>query len=58
MPLTLCPNCRLPVNASAQSCPLCTEALAKSTATNHVPMAAAAVAVVATTLALVARRWA
>ena len=58
MALTLCPNCRLPVNTSAQSCPLCTETLAQTTATRNVSVAAAAVAVVATTLALVARRWA
>ena len=57
MPLTLCPNCRLPVNASAQQCPLCTASLIEARA-RHVPIAAAAIAVVATTVALVARRWA
>ena len=58
MALTLCPNCRLPVNTSAQQCPLCTASLTEARTTRHVPIAAAAVAVVATTLALVARRWA
>lgn len=58
MPLTLCPNCRLPVNSTVQSCPLCTASVSPVASTvRQVPMAAA-VAVVATTLALVARRWA
>lgn len=58
MALTLCPNCRLPVNASAQRCALCTAELEKVSANRTMPVAAAAVAMVATTLAFVARRWA
>ena len=47
MALTLCPNCRLPVNTSLVSCPLCTASLASSSPTRHVPVAAAAVAILA-----------
>ena len=56
MALTLCPNCRLPVNTTVQSCPLCAATIAKSSAVRHVPVAAA-VALLAT-LAVLARRWA
>ena len=59
MALTLCPNCRLPVNRSAQRCPLCTKSIPNvATRTRNVSVAAAAVAVAATTVALVARRLA
>lgn len=57
MALTLCSNCRLPVNTSAQSCPLCGAARAQSMTQRSVPIAAAMLAVVAT-LALVVRRHA
>ena len=57
MALTLCPNCRLPVNTSLESCPLCTASLASPSPVRHVPVAAAAVAIVATA-AMLARRWA
>lgn len=57
MPLTLCSNCRLPVNQSAQHCPLCGATRSPSAAQRGVPIAAATIAVVAT-LALVARRMA
>lgn len=53
MPLALCPNCRLPVNTSAQSCPLCTASLSRRT--RHLPVAAA-VALVATLAVLTRRR--
>jgi predicted amidophosphoribosyltransferase len=56
MALTLCPNCRLPVNRSAQSCPLCTATLSTPATVRHVPVAAA-VALLAT-VAVLARRWA
>lgn len=54
MALTLCPNCRLPVNESAQDCPHCSAALRQAVGARHVPVAAA-VALVAT-LAVLARR--
>jgi hypothetical protein len=54
MALTLCPNCRLPVNSSAQRCYLCAVSIATPSAVRHVPFAAA-VAIVAT-VAVFARR--
>jgi hypothetical protein len=54
MALTLCPNCRLPVNASSEKCHLCDAPLTTPSAARHVPVAAA-VALVAT-LAMLARR--
>ena len=54
MALTLCSNCRLPVNTSAQSCPLCTAPL--NSPARHIPVAAV-VALVAT-FAVLARRMA
>lgn len=56
MALTLCPNCRLPVNASAHECPLCAAPMRAVVADRRVPVAAA-VALVAT-LAVLARRLA
>jgi hypothetical protein len=56
MALTLCSNCRLPVNTSAQNCPLCGVVRSQPATQRHVPLAAATIAVVA--LALVARRLA
>ncbi len=56
MALTLCPNCRLPVNASAQDCPLCAAPMRNAASDRRVPVAAA-VALVAT-LAVLARRMA
>jgi len=53
MVLTYCSNCRLPVNVDAQVCPFCTARVVSRM--RHLPMAAA-VAVVATTLAVVSRR--
>jgi hypothetical protein len=54
MALTLCPNCRLPVHSSSETCHLCMASLAPTSAARHVPMAAA-LAFFAT-LALLARR--
>jgi predicted amidophosphoribosyltransferase len=56
MALTLCPNCRLPVNRSSQKCPLCAAPISTSTTAPCVPIAAAIAAVVATTFAVFARR--
>lgn len=56
MALTLCSNCRLPVNVDAESCPLCGAVRSQPMTQRHVPLAAATIAVVA--LALVARRLA
>ena len=56
MAMTLCPNCRLPVNSSAQDCPLCAAPMRAVTVDRRVPVAAA-VALVAT-LAVLARRMA
>jgi predicted amidophosphoribosyltransferase len=55
MSLTLCPNCRLPVNTSAVSCPLCTAPMAAAVVVNHRVPLAAAVALVAT-VAVIATR--
>lgn len=56
MALTLCPTCRLPVNSSAEKCSLCTASLENASPVRIASVAAAAAAVVATTLAFVARR--
>jgi predicted amidophosphoribosyltransferase len=56
MALTLCSNCRLPVNSAASRCPLCGAAQLRS-ATRHLPVATGAVALLAT-LAVLARRFA
>ena len=55
MSLTLCPNCRLPVNASAQSCPLCTAPMASASVVNRKVPLAAAVALVATVAVIACR---
>jgi hypothetical protein len=55
MALTLCPNCRLPVNTSAQICHLCAVTLPTGYAVRHVPVAAA-VAIFATVAVLARRR--
>ena len=55
MSLMLCPNCRLPVNASAVSCPLCTAPMATASVVNRRVPLAAAVALVAT-VAVIATR--
>jgi hypothetical protein len=57
MALTLCPNCRLPVNTSLQRCPLCASPRRSPSATRQVSLAAA-LAVAATAIALVTRRTA
>ena len=58
MSLTLCPNCRLPVNDSQERCPLCTAPMTSDThagrAAVGVPVAAA-LAVVATVAVLMRR---
>jgi predicted amidophosphoribosyltransferase len=54
MALKLCPNCRLPVNTSAEICHLCAAPIASTSAVRHVPIAAA-VALFAT-VAVLARR--
>jgi hypothetical protein len=56
MVLTLCPNCRLPVNTSLQRCPQCGVARRIPPATSRQVSVAAVVAVVATAVALVTRR--
>lgn len=56
MVLTLCPNCRLPVHTSLQRCPQCGVARRTPAATTRQVSVAAAVAVVATAIALVTRR--
>ncbi len=56
MVLTLCPNCRLPVHTSLQRCPQCGAARRTTSATTRQVSVAAAVAVVATAIALVTRR--
>jgi hypothetical protein len=56
MALTLCPNCRLPVNTSLQRCPQCGAARRTASATTRQVSLAAALAVVATAIALVTRR--
>ena len=56
MALTLCPNCRLPVNTSSDSCPLCAASLSSVSVARHVPPVAAAVAIVATVAVLARRR--
>ena len=55
MSLTLCPNCRLPVNTSAQSCPLCTAPMASASVVNRRVPLAAAVALVATVAVIASR---
>jgi hypothetical protein len=55
MSLTLCPNCRLAVNASAVTCPLCTAPVATASVVNRRVPLAAAVALVAT-VAVIATR--
>ena len=55
MSLTLCPKCRLPVNASAASCPLCTAPMPSALVVDSRVPLAAAVALVAT-VALIATR--
>ena len=55
MALTLCSNCRLPVNSLSQRCQCGAVLRGGSAAVRHAPMAAA-IAVAATTLALLARR--
>jgi len=54
MALTLCPNCRLPVNTTAANCHLCSAPLTPTTSIGAVPVAAA-LALVAT-LAMLAKR--
>ena len=56
MALTLCPNCRLPVNTSVQHCPQCGAMRRRTAQTTRQVSVAAAVAVVATAIALVTRR--
>jgi len=57
MALTLCSNCRLPVNVEVNRCPLCTAPMASAApAVGPLPVAAA-VALVAT-VALLKRRLA
>ena len=60
MALTLCPNCRLPVNDAAHRCPLCTAPLESATgaATRRVPVAAAVALLATATVAMLARRLA
>ena len=55
MSLTLCPNCRLPVNATATSCPLCTAPMATASVVNRRVPLAAAVALVATVAVIASR---
>jgi hypothetical protein len=55
MSLTLCPNCRLPVNASAISCPLCTAPMAATSVVGRRVPLAAAVALVATVAVIASR---
>lgn len=58
MALTLCPNCRLPIQESAAECPHCgAERPQAIVAQRGLPLAAAMLAVVAT-VAIVARRFA
>ena len=54
MALTLCSNCRLPVQESAHRCPQCSAGMGSAVSRRGVPVAAA-VALVAT-LAVLARR--
>lgn len=56
MALTLCPNCRLTVNTSLHRCPQCGAARRTPAQTTRQVSVAAAVAVVATAIALVTRR--
>jgi predicted amidophosphoribosyltransferase len=56
MPLTLCPNCRLPVHAAAATCPECGALRSAPHVERRVPIAA--VIAFFATLALVARRMA
>ena len=56
MALTLCPNCRLPVNEAVSRCPQCAAAMPSAMLARKVPVAAA-VALVAT-VAVLARRLA
>lgn len=56
MPLTLCPNCRLPVHDAAAMCPECGALRSAPAVERRVPIAAM-IAFVAT-LAFVARRMA
>lgn len=57
MSLTLCSNCRLPVNTAVSSCPLCTAPIAtEPRADRRVPIAAAVAAVAATVAVLTLRR--
>ena len=55
MSLTLCSNCRLPVNQSAEICHLCAAPVQQLSASRHVPFAAA-LALVATVAVLAKRR--
>ncbi len=57
MPLTLCPNCRLPVNAALYTCPNCL-APGRAAQLRRVPVAAAALALAAAAAALLTRRLA
>lgn len=57
MALTLCPNCRLPVNDAVTRCPQCAAAMPSSAAVSRRVPVAAAVALVAT-VAVLARRLA
>jgi len=56
MALTLCPNCRLPVNASAHHCPECTAPMRTPAPDRRVPVAAAVA--LAATVAILVRRLA
>lgn len=54
MALTLCPNCRLPVNTSAESCYLCGTKLPVASTVRNVSVAATVAAVAA--LAMLVRK--
>lgn len=56
MALTLCPNCRLPVNRSQPRCPQCGATRRTTARTARDVSLAATVAVLATAVALVTRR--
>ena len=56
MALTLCPNCRLPVNRSQSRCPQCGAARRTTVRTARDVSLAATVAVLATAVALATRR--
>jgi hypothetical protein len=57
MVLTLCSNCRLPVNAALHTCPNCLASV-RAAQMRRVPVAAAALALAAAAAALLTRRLA